>query len=105
LERLLVARGYRVTAFTSSEEALAAFRRDSDAYRALVTDHTMPRLTGVELSRHVKALRPDTPVVLTTGYGDKISSPPVGSDIDAVAGKPFDTARLTQTLRQVLGRD
>jgi PAS domain S-box-containing protein len=105
LERLLVARGYRVTAFTSSEDALAAFRRDPDAYRAVVTDHTMPRLTGIELARQVKALRPGIPVVLTTGYGDKISSSPVGSDVDAVAGKPFDTARLAQTLRRVIGRD
>jgi len=105
LERLLVARGYRVTAFTSSEEALAAFRRDPDAYHAVVTDHTMPRLTGVELARQMKALRPEIPVILTTGYGDKLNSTPTGSDIDAVAGKPFDTARLTQTLRRVLDRN
>jgi CheY-like chemotaxis protein len=105
LERLLVAKGYRVTAFTSGEEALAAFRREPDVYRAVITDHTMPRLAGVELARQVKALRPGTPVILTTGYGDKISSVATGSDVDAVAAKPFDTARLTQTLRRVLARD
>jgi signal transduction histidine kinase len=105
LERLLVAKGYRVTSFTSGEEALAAFRREPDAYRAVITDQTMPRLTGLELSRHVKSLRPDMPIILTTGYGEKVASIPVGHSVDAVAGKPFDSASLTNTLRRIIARE
>ncbi len=104
LERMLLARGYRVTAFTSSEEALAAFRNQPEQFHVVITDHTMPRMTGIELARQVKAASPHIPVVLTTGYGDKLASAPVGTGVDAVAGKPFDGARLAQTLRQVLTR-
>lgn len=105
LERLLVAKGYRVTSFTSSEEALASFRSEPNAYHAVVTDRTMPRMTGVELARQVKAIRSDIPIILTTGYGEKVTAAPIGSGIDAVAGKPFDATSLTQTLRRLLLRE
>ncbi|HXV13378.1 MAG TPA: ATP-binding protein [Candidatus Krumholzibacteria bacterium] len=102
LERILVARGYRVTSFTSSEEALNAFRRDPASFRAVITDQTMPRLTGIELARQLKALRPGVAVILTTGYGENLVSPPIGSGVDAIAAKPFDAAALAQTLRRTL---
>jgi CheY-like chemotaxis protein len=105
LERMLAARGYRVTAFTSSDEALAAFRNEPAAFHAVITDHTMPRMTGIELARQLKAMSPDVPVVLTTGYGDKLASAPVGTGVDAVAGKPFDGLQLAQTLRRLLTRE
>jgi two-component system cell cycle sensor histidine kinase/response regulator CckA len=102
LERLLVDRGYRVTSFTSSEEALSAFRHQPGAFHAIITDHTMPRLTGVDLARKVKSLRADIPIILTTGYGDGITAAPAGSDVDAVAGKPLDATSLTDTLRRLI---
>ncbi len=102
LERMLEGRGYRVTSFTSSEEALAAFRSDPASFDVVITDHTMPRLTGVELARQLKMLRPNIPVILTTGYGDKIESAPVGLGVDAVAGKPFDASSLVQTVHRVI---
>lgn len=104
LERMLVARGYKVTTFTSSEEALAAFRSEPNEFRAVITDQTMPRLTGIELARRLKALRPAVPVILTTGYGETIASTPVGAGVDAVAGKPLDAASLAQTLHRMLAR-
>ena len=102
LERMLVGRGYRVTVFTSSEQALAAFRVDPASFQAVVTDHTMPRMTGIELARQLKSLRANVPVILTTGYGDKIASAPVGSGVDAVVGKPLDAAGLAKVLRRLL---
>jgi PAS domain S-box-containing protein len=105
LERILIARGYRVTSFTSSEDALNAFRRDPAAFRAVITDQTMPRLTGIELARQLKALRPGVAVILTTGYGENLVSAPIGSGVDAVAAKPFDAAALAQTLRRTLGSE
>ncbi len=102
LERMLVGRGYRVTVFTSSDEALAAFRHEPTAFQAVITDHTMPRMTGVELARILKSLRADVPVILTTGYGDKVASAPAGSGVDAVAGKPIDAAGLAKALRRLL---
>jgi PAS domain S-box-containing protein len=103
LRRLLGARGYRVTSFTSSEDALAAFRRDPKQFRALITDQTMPRLTGTELARRVKSLSPDVAVILTTGYGDTAANDAAGAGVDAVAWKPFDASQLAHTLRRLLG--
>ncbi len=105
LERILVARGYRVTSFTSSEEALTAFRRDPEEFRAVITDQTMPRLTGIELARQLKAVRPGVAVILTTGYGENLVSAPVDSGVDAIAAKPFDAATLAHTLRRSLASE
>ncbi|MCI0452244.1 MAG: ATP-binding protein [Candidatus Latescibacteria bacterium] len=105
LERILVARGYRVTSFTSSEDALKAFRDDPTAFRAVITDQTMPRLTGIELARQLKALQPGVAVILTTGYGENLVSAPIGSGVDAVAAKPFDAATLAQTLRRTIASE
>jgi CheY-like chemotaxis protein len=105
LERLLVARGYRVTSFTSGEEALAAFRQRPGEFCAVITDHTMPRLTGVELARRMKLLRPGIPVILTTGYGERITASSIDTGVDAVAGKPLDAAKLIQTLRRLIASE
>jgi CheY-like chemotaxis protein len=105
LQRILEGRGYRVSVFISSEEALRAFRAEPSAFDAVITDHTMPRMTGVELARELKALRGDIPVILTTGYGDQLESTPVGSGIDAVAGKPFDGATLARVLRRAIATE
>jgi CheY-like chemotaxis protein len=104
LQRMLETRGYRVTSFTSSEEALASFRRDPGSFDAVVTDQTMPRLSGVELAVAIHAVRPDIPVLLTTGYVDREAHSDFGRDIADVIAKPFDTAAIARVLRGVLDR-
>ncbi len=69
LERL----GYAVDAFTSGEEALKAFAADPAAYDLVITDLTMPHLTGIELSRRPLQARPDIPIILCSGFGETIS--------------------------------
>ncbi len=64
LERL----GYRVTGFTDAREALAKFQAEPDAYQAVVTDLSMPAMSGVEFAEQVLKLRPALPVVMTSGY-------------------------------------
>ncbi len=60
--------GYRVAGFTDANEALAAFRSDPAAYEAVVTDLSMPSMSGIEFAAHVLRLRPEVPVVMTSGY-------------------------------------
>lgn len=60
--------GCEVTGFTDSVEAVEAFAATPDAFDAVVTDFSMPGLTGLELTERVRAIRPDVPVVLTSGY-------------------------------------
>jgi PAS domain S-box-containing protein len=102
LSRMLESRGYRVTAFSSSEQALGEFRRSPSAFDAIITDQTMPRITGVALARAVREIRPDLPVIITTGYGEKVTSESLARDVAGFAAKPFDAATLTATLRRVL---
>jgi signal transduction histidine kinase len=104
LRRMLESGGYRVTAFTSSEEALACFQKNADDFDAVITDQTMPRMSGTELARAVHEVRPDTPVVLTTGYVDDATHRDGGRDIAGVTVKPYDAAAITIVLREVLDR-
>lgn len=64
LERL----GYRVDGYTDPGEALKAFQGNPSAYEAVVTDLSMPIMSGIEFAREVLAARPDLPVVMTSGY-------------------------------------
>ena len=102
LTRMLESRGYRVTAFTSSEQALAEFRRSPSTFHAIISDHTMPRITGLALARAAREIRPDLPVIITTGYGDKVTAERPARDVTEFAAKPFDAATLTAMLRRAL---
>jgi CheY-like chemotaxis protein len=64
--------GHRVSAQTDPREALALFRREPDGFDAVVTDESMPGLSGEELARELLAIRPDLPIVLCTGAGERL---------------------------------
>jgi signal transduction histidine kinase/CheY-like chemotaxis protein len=67
-EEMLTNLGYRPVGFASSTDALEAFRRDPDRFNVVLTDETMPELTGTELTRDIRKLRPDTSVILMSGH-------------------------------------
>ncbi|MGA2227945.1 MAG: PAS domain S-box protein, partial [Syntrophobacteraceae bacterium] len=69
LERL----GYKVTGQTDSVNALEVFRLSPDEFDLVITDYTMPKLTGLDLAREVRRIRPDMPVLLCTGFSEKIT--------------------------------
>lgn len=71
--QLLKHLGYRTTSRNSSVEALELIERDPEAFDLLLTDQTMPQMTGDELVRRVRAIRPDLPIVLCTGFSEKIT--------------------------------
>jgi len=66
--------GFRVTDCTSGIEALETFRAKPYDYDVIVTNQTMPRMTGIELASEIKSLRADIPLILMTGYCEKIST-------------------------------
>ncbi len=70
LERL----GYEVAVTTSSTEALVMFRSDPSSFDLVITDYTMPVMTGIGLAAEMIALRPDTPIILCSGLNDPVSS-------------------------------
>ncbi|MBL0713649.1 MAG: response regulator, partial [Desulfosarcina sp.] len=97
--------GYRVTVFTRSDEALAAFREAPDRFDLVITDMTMPHLTGDRLARELMAIRPDLPIILCTGYSEQVSEEKaVAMGIQGFAMKPLIMAELNKLIRRVLDR-
>lgn len=99
LERL----GYTVTAMTSSLEALELFKKDPQRYDLIITDLTMPNLTGDRLAKEVTTIRSDMPVILSTGYSDAVDNEKVKqSGIAAFVSKPCKKEDLAKTIRLIL---
>lgn len=102
-EQMLEHLGYRPNIFTSSTEALADFERDPHQYELVITDLTMPSMSGVELSERITALRPEIPVILHTGYSTKIdASEARAAGIQSFMIKPLSMAKLSRQVRDVL---
>jgi PAS domain S-box-containing protein len=101
--RMLARLGYRPLVFTSSTEALAAFREDPAGIDLVLTDSTMPDITGVELARQVYALRPGLPLVITSGHmqtDDADQAREFG--VHYFVEKPFMLGPLAETFHQAL---
>ena len=103
LEKMLLRLGYKVTARTDSEEALDLFRAQPGRFDMVITNLTMPKLTGNELTREVQKLRPDLPIMLATGHGKIVSEETAHSlGVAALVSKPFLIEEIAKTIRQVL---
>jgi len=101
LEAMLGYLGYEVSAVPSSSRAIQLFKQFPRKFDAVVTDQTMPDITGIQLASSIKCLRPDIPVVLHTGYSNVLPAPD-NSLIDAVLPKPVDMEKLAHILSKVL---
>ncbi|MBE0584398.1 MAG: response regulator, partial [Desulfofustis sp.] len=100
---MLIRLGYQVDTYTSSVEALAHLRDHPDLYQLLITDQTMPVLSGIDFARQVLAVQPQLPVVLYTGYSSAIDGPDARQlGIKAFLMKPLSMTRLATVVRQVL---
>ncbi len=99
LERL----GYRVTARTSSLEALATFQNQPDQFDLVITDQTMPGMTGVDLARRMLQIRPGMPIILCTGFSTLITEDKAKSlGIKGFALKPLARKDIAALIRKVL---
>ncbi len=99
LERL----GYTVTIRTNSMEALVTFRNQPDQFDAVITDQTMPGITGSALSRMLLQIRPDIPIILCTGFSTLINEDQARAfGIKEFAMKPLVRKELAKLLRKVL---
>jgi CheY-like chemotaxis protein len=99
LERL----GYGVTGVGDPMEALALFRSEPKSFDLIITDMTMPHLTGDKLAQEILKIRPDTPIILCTGYSDKISEENVREfGIRKYIEKPIEMETLAKAVREVL---
>ena len=103
--KILEQLGYTVTKRTSSLEALELFRSKPQTFDLVISDMTMPNMTGDKLAIELMKVRSDIPVVLCTGYSKKISEESVADiGIKALFYKPVVKADLAKTVRKVLDK-
>jgi DNA-binding NtrC family response regulator len=104
-KNLLAELGYKVTALTSSVEALELFRKVPDRFDVVVTDFVMPKLTGIQLTIEIHSLRPDIPVIICTGYSDVLSQQKAESmGIGDVIMKPINLSRVAKSIRKLIDK-
>jgi len=95
--------GYHVTGFSSSANALETFQNNPGAYDLVITDHTMPDINGIQLSREFLRIRPDLPIILSTGFSKQIiAQKDSAKRIRAYIMKPFEMYELAASIRDVL---
>jgi two-component system cell cycle sensor histidine kinase/response regulator CckA len=100
LERL----GYDVTTRTDSREALEAFRSQPAAFDLVITDQSMPGMTGVELAAELMHIRPGIPIILCTGFSEAVDGKGAKAmGISEFMMKPFSARQLAEAIRRVLG--
>lgn len=96
--------GYRVTATTNSVETLDIFRKDPGAFDVIISDQTMPGMTGLQLSAELKSIR-DIPIILCSGFSQAIDADPArAAGIEAFVMKPLTKNELSKTIRKVVGK-
>ncbi|MBN2792119.1 MAG: PAS domain S-box protein [Desulfuromonadales bacterium] len=101
--QILTEMGYRVITTTDGREALRLFTADSDKIDLLITDQTMPELTGQELIKELKSLRPDIPIILCTGFSNRINAQQAKTQgVDAFLMKPLSIPEFLTTVRRLL---
>ncbi|MEA2059568.1 MAG: response regulator [Thermodesulfobacteriota bacterium] len=99
LERL----GYQVTFRTGSIEALAVFKSDPNAFDLVITDMAMPNMTGDQLAAELMAIRPDMPVIIFTGFSERINEKKSASlGIKGYLKKPVLRSDMAHMIRKVL---
>ena len=102
-EEMIAALGYEPVGFTSSAAALAAFRSSPERFNAVLTDETMPDLTGSELAREIHAIRPDLPIVMMSGFvTSALAARARDAGVFDVLAKPLVTRDLARNLASAL---
>jgi CheY-like chemotaxis protein len=97
--------GYTVIASRSSGEALEAFKKDG-AFDLVITDHTMPGMTGLLLAAELLKIRPDLPIILCTGYSESVSrETALGVGIKEFLMKPLSKEQIARSIHKVLQKD
>ncbi len=98
--------GYTVTATTSSIEALEKIRTHADDFDLVITDQTMPNLSGVEMAQEILKIKPDMQIILCSGYSSVITEEgALALGIKKYAMKPVSLKILAQIVREVLDKN
>jgi CheY-like chemotaxis protein len=106
IDAILSKNGYQVTTFADGVQALEEFRENPDQFDLVITDMTMPSITGTELARKIMALRPQTPVILCTGQSEFINrEKALAMGICDYLPKPLLTEPLLVAVKKAFGKE
>ena len=98
LERL----GYKVTSSADSVIALELVRAGPCDFDLVITDFTMPKMTGLDFTREVRQILPHIPILLCTGFSEKITRRSLEELEVGLLMKPYGMQQLSETVRKVL---
>ena len=102
-EDILAELGYEVTSRMNGKEALSLLKEDPSRFDLVITDVTMPEITGVDLARQALAIRPDLPIIMCTGFSHLVDADKAKeAGIKAFAMKPLTKREIAKTIRTVL---
>lgn len=103
IQFLLNALGYSVSAFSDPHAGLEAFRKDPVSFQMVVTDQNMPTISGLAVVGTVRAIDPNLPVVLMSGFVDnELQTVAVKAGVSVLIAKPFTALELDEKLRPLL---
>jgi len=102
ISEILIQYGYQPVVASDGTEALALFKTSPDKFSVLITDQTMPKLTGIQLITQLREIKRALPAILCTGYSDKISADEAESKNIQYFNKPIDYDRLIQKIALML---
>jgi CheY-like chemotaxis protein len=102
-QRMLKRLGYQVKSTSNPVEALTLFRKQPEMFDLVITDMTMPHMTGVELAKKIANIRQDIPIILCTGYNERVS--PERSRMLGIQGyiiKPYTQQEAAKMIKEIL---
>ena len=103
IEEFLKDYGFKVTTFSNGADAFEEFEKFPNDFDLVITDMTMPRMTGDRLSANILKIRKDIPIILCSGYSENISEEKaVEIGIKKYVQKPIDSQRLMSLIRELL---
>ncbi|MEN6623318.1 MAG: response regulator, partial [Smithella sp.] len=102
---VLAGLGYNVVGKTSSLEALELFRANPDQFDLVITDMTMPNMTGIELAQNLINLKSSVSVILCTGFSETVTAEKAKfSGVKDLIMKPFKRQQIAESIRRVLDK-
>jgi len=103
IKEIVESHGYRASVYTDSSAAMKAFKQQSDQYDLVITDQTMPQLTGEEMAASMLKISPDIPIILCTGYSTHVDNEYAKKiGIKSFMMKPVKNLELLQQIEIVL---
>ncbi len=104
-KKILKNLGYLVTSFLDSMEAWETFQKNPDQFDLVITDKTMPQMTGLELAKKIHGTRADIPIILCTGFGKDLTLQEVNEiGIREILNKPVNSKEISEVLYRTLDK-